>query len=188
MRREIKKALDPLKRGIALMVGRAVMTAIDDSQARQYIQLSALKGETKDRAERVQEYGFTSVPLEGAQVIFVCLNGNRDHPIAISVDDAKHRPEGMESGDSALYTHQGTKVHLKADGKVLHIVVDDVVIEATNKVRMITPLLECTGEIRDRCDSDGTTMQHMREVYDIHRHDENDSGGPTDDPIEKMSP
>lgn len=186
MIREIKKALAPIHRAIALVAGRGHLTGVREGGKRQFVQLEALKGEVKDGVERFQQYGLNTVPLAGASVIFLALNGNRDHPVAINVDDHRVRPKDWQPGDSGLYTHEGTKVHLQASGKVLVIEVDDVIIRATNKVRMDTPILECTGDIIDHCDEDGKSMHNMREVYDTHRHPENDSGGPTDEPIEKM--
>ena len=50
---------------------------------------------------------------------------------------------------------------------------------------MVTPLLECTGEIKDRCNSDGRTMEDMRNIYDGHTHP-GDSGGTTGAPNQVM--
>jgi hypothetical protein len=38
-------------------------------------------------------------------------------------------------------------------------------------------MLECTGEIKDRCDSDGKTMEQMRTVHDAHNHGNVQNGG-----------
>ncbi len=184
--REIKKALDPIKRAIALAAGRAVLTALQEGGARQFVQFEALKGEVKDRVERVQQYGFNSVPLAGATVIFLSLNSNRDHPVATNVDDHRYRPTDWKPGDSGMYTFNNCKVHLQADGKTLEIVVDDVVIKATNKVRVESPIFECTGDITDHCDDQGISMREMREIYDGHVHPENDGDGPTNAPNQKM--
>lgn len=184
MMREIKKALDPIKRRISLLAGRGSLTSIDDGQKRQYIQLNALKGETKDAVERVQQYGFSGVPLAGATVIFLALNGNRDHPVAIAVDNSQYRPN-LESGEVALYTCEGATLKLLKD-KILEIEVENVIVRATQKVRFETPVLECTGEIKDRCDSSGQTMSAMRNVYNGHTHPEHDNGGPTAAPLQSM--
>lgn len=64
----LRRVAAPLHRRIHLMIGRAVLTALSDAAGRQRVQFGALKGETKDGVERVQEYGITSCPLPGAQV------------------------------------------------------------------------------------------------------------------------
>jgi hypothetical protein len=57
----------------------------------------------------------------------------------------------------------------------------------SGKARFDTPLLECTGDIKDNCDTPkARTMAAMREKYDAHTHNENDYGGPTDPPNQPM--
>ena len=99
MLKTIRKATEPLARRIRLVIGRAVLAAVSDAGSRQLLQFSALKGEVKDGVERMQQYGFTSHPLPGAQVLFVCVGGNRDHPVAISVDDPRYRLAGLAMAD-----------------------------------------------------------------------------------------
>lgn len=215
MIRTIDKSLQPLKRRIYLMLGRAVLAALSDDKQRQYVQFSALKGEVKDNVERVQEYGFTSHPLPGAQVIFISLSGNRDHPVVISADDPRYRKNDLEPGEVALYTDEGDFIHFKRN-KTIEVVTDnlvakaaetavvetatatvtasgsvsitspDVTITASNKVRFDTPTLECTGEIIDLAGNGGITMSSMRSIYNNHVHPENDGGGPTDPPDVEM--
>lgn len=170
--------LDPLKRRIHLMLARAVLTSLSDDGARQYVGVDVLRGENKDKVERVGEYGFSSHPLAGAQVIMISLGGNRDHPVVIAIDDPRVRHTGLEAGEVCIYTDEGDEIVLKR-GREIHI-------KAGTKIRIETPLLEVTGEIKDRCNTGGRTMHEMRDVYDEHTHPENDSGGPTDAPNQKM--
>lgn len=185
MNKLVKKICDPLARRISLMIGRAVLTAADDAAMRQRVQFSALQGEVKGDVERMQNYGFTSVPLAGAQVLFVSLGGNRDHPVAVSVDDPRHRVKGLQPGEVAIYTDEGDKIVLKR-GRTVEITTQTLLVKASTKVRMETPVLECTGQVHDLCDIQPDTMAGMREIYNNHTHPENDSGGPTDDPNQKM--
>lgn len=176
----IDKALKPLRDRIYLLIGRAVLTAVTDSTKRQRVQFSALKGEVKDSVERIQEYGFTCFPLPGAQVLFASISGNRDHPVAFAVDDPRYRLKDLQPGEVAVYNHEGTCIVLK-NGNEIHMT-------AETKIRMITPLLEVTGDIIDNAEDGGQTMLSMRQTYNIHTHPENDAHthGPTDDPIQKM--
>lgn len=116
--RMFNRLIQPLKHRINLMIGRAVLTALDDGAGRQYMQMTALKGEEKDGVERVQEYGFTSAPLPGAQVVFVCVGGNRDHPVAIAIDDPRHRKINLKPGEAAMYSWDGSYVLLEEGGKI----------------------------------------------------------------------
>lgn len=110
--------LRPLKTQIANMVSRAVVRLVDDGQKMQALQVGILDGETRDGVERVQNYGFTSVPLAGAEAVVVFVNGRRDHGLAVAVDDRSHRLTGLEQGEVAIYSETGSKVVLKANGDV----------------------------------------------------------------------
>lgn len=184
MIKTIRKICDPLARRISLMIGRAVLTAADDEAKRQLVQFAALQGEIKDGVERMQQYGFSSNPLPGAQVLFVSVGGNRDHPVALSVDDPRHRVKGLQPGEVAIYTDEGDTIILKR-GRTVEITTQTLLVKAATKARYETPLLECTGEIRDRCDVQENTMASMRNIYNTHTHPENNTGS-TDAPNQQM--
>lgn len=177
MSKTLERAFHTLRNRVLLLVGRAVLRAVAEGNGRQFVEFTALAGETKSKVQRVQQYGTNSVPKGGAEVIFVALGGNRDHPVAIVVDDPRYRPTDWEPGDSGLYNDDDTIIRLMGD---------EILIKASTKIRIETPRLEVTGDIIDRVDDDGQSMHNMRETYNIHTHPENDSGGPTDDPIQKM--
>lgn len=171
----IDRTIQGLRNRIHLLIGRAVLAAVSDEGKRQRVQFTALRGEVKDDVERVQQYGFTSHPLAGAQVLFAAIAGNRDHPVAFAVDDPRYRLTGLEPGEVAIYNHEGTCIALKLGGIIE--------ITAGTKVRFNTPLIEATGDIIDRVGTGGLSMHGMRQTYNIHTHPENDAGGPTDNPV-----
>lgn len=177
MMRAMQKAAAGLKRRIYMLVGRAVLEAVKDDKNRQFVQVKMLAGEVKADVERIQQYGFTSNPLPGAQAVVFCVSGNRDHPVVLAVDDPRYRKTGLQPGEVAIYTDEGDFIQIKRGGEIL--------IKAATKVRMETPLLEVTGDIIDRCDTDGKSMQNMREIYNTHTHP-GDSGGTTSVPNQEM--
>jgi phage baseplate assembly protein V len=191
----LNRLLAPLRRRVDNMVARAVLRLARDDAALQVVQLGIQLGEVRDRCERFQEYGFTSVPLPGAEAVVAFVGGYRDHPLVIAIDDRRHRKMGLAAGEVALYTDEGDFVHLKR-GRIIDVVAGDslrvtaptVTIIASEKVRMETPLLEVTGDIRDRTEEpDGMSLRGMREVYNDHVHPENDDApNPTEEPDEKM--
>jgi phage baseplate assembly protein V len=108
----------PLRVRLANLVARAVVSLVYDAKKMQALQVTVLDGETRDAVERFQNYGFTSVPLEGAEVILLCAGGRREHAVAIAVDDRRHRLKGLADGEVALYHKDGAKVLLKSDGSI----------------------------------------------------------------------
>lgn len=173
-----------LHRRIQLLFGRGILQSVSDSVGRQFVQIRALAGETKDGVERVQQYGISCVPLAGAQVLFIAQGGNRDHPVVFAVDDPRYRPKDLLAGEVVIYTDEGDKIYLKR-GNVIEVETVNFIVKASEKVRLETPRLECTGDIIDRVDGEGITINEMRDIYDTHTHT-GDSGGSTSAPHQLM--
>jgi phage baseplate assembly protein V len=118
--RIVASLLRPIARRVRLMVARGVVSLVTESAKMQGLQLSVLADEVQDDVERFQEYGFTSYPKAGAEALLLAVGANRDHLVAVAVDDRRTRPTDLAEGEVALYTADNAKrVHLKADGKVL---------------------------------------------------------------------
>lgn len=133
----IQRALRPLATRIANLVARAVVSLVDDDERMQVLQLGVLAGETRGDVERVQNYGFTSVPLEGAEAVVLFVGGRRDHGLAVAVDDRRHRLTGLEPGEVAIYTDEGDRVVIERGGTVR--------VTASTKVVVDAPLVELAG-------------------------------------------
>ena len=88
---DMKRFMAPLQRRVMLAIGRGTLGPVDDANGLQRSQVKLLAGEVRDNVERVQQYGISAVPLAGADVLVVCVGGNRDHPVIIGVDDRRHR-------------------------------------------------------------------------------------------------
>ena len=189
----VEKLTESLRGKVMLMVGRAILTAVGDGGGVQRVQAALLADESHDDAERIQEYGFSSVPLSGAEAVMVFPAGCRDHGLVVATDDRRYRKKGLQPGEVCLYTDEGDSMIFQR-GKILHIEVGSevrivaplVTVRASTKARFETPLLEVTGDIKDRCDAAGRTMSGMRGIYNTHTHPENDSGGPTSAPNQGM--
>lgn len=103
---------------IQLMLGRAIISLVNDATLVQEVQVEGLPKETLDGVERFQEYGFTSHPHPGAEALIAALGGSRQHPVVVATDDRRHRVKDLGEGETAIYTSQdkdGVKhrVHLK---------------------------------------------------------------------------
>lgn len=170
--------MKPTLRRVRLMVGRAIVNLVNDATKMQSVQVSLLADEVRPDVERFQNYGFTSHPHPGAEAVALSVAGNRDHVVVVAVDDRRYRLAALQQGEVAIYTDEGDQIVIQRGGTIL--------VKASTKVRIESPMLECTGEIKDRCDSDGKTMEQMRNTYNAHMHPENDSGGPTGAPTVGM--
>jgi len=109
----IQKMIEPLKRRLLLMIGKGYVNRVDDSTYIQTMQIDFGNDELRDDVARVQSYGFTSVPLEGAEAITLFPGGNRANGIVIAVEDRRYRIKGLEGGEVAIYTDEGDQIYFK---------------------------------------------------------------------------
>lgn len=114
----LEKWIAPLKRRVLQSVARALIAATQDDRGLQKLQVELLADEVHSNVDRVQEYGFTSRPLPGAEGVFVSVNGSREHGVIIAVDDRRYRLKSLAPGEVALYTDEGDKIHFKRGQKI----------------------------------------------------------------------
>jgi phage baseplate assembly protein V len=166
---QFRRAVAPIRNQIFNLLGRGLVSRVDDSTALQQIQARLHVGETRDEMERFQNYGITSKPFVGAEALVVFLNGHRDDGIVVAIDDRRYRLTGLVEGEVALYTDEGDTIVIKRGG---HIEVNghgsvkvaapeieanattrakvsgpNVEVVATTKVTVTSPLVEMTGAL-----------------------------------------
>lgn len=164
------------------MIARGVIHLVNDEAGRQFCQITVMDGEPKKDVDRVQMWGFSGVPMPGSSAIVLFLGSDRNKPIVIGDNHPEYRPKEGVPGESIQYDAIGQYIYLQEDGSIEIQTNGLLTIKSADKVRIETDLLECTGEIKDRCDGDGVSMSLMRAWGDTHVHPENDAGGPTDPP------
>lgn len=147
------RALQALARRIRMAVARGVVRLVKDGLMIQGLQVTVLDGETVN-VQRFQEYGFTSVPLAGAEAVLAAIAGARSHLVAIAVDDGRHRLKGLQDGEVALYTDEGDSIVLKRGriiavtaGAQLNVSAPQVTVKATTKVTLDSPEVHCTHKL-----------------------------------------
>lgn len=117
--KQLMHLLRPLATRIANTVVRGVVQLASDDKKLQLLQLGALFGETVDNAEHFQAYGFSSVPLAGAEHVTIFPNGDRSHPITIAVSDRRYRPTGGKAGEVTMYNNAGASMTMTKDGDII---------------------------------------------------------------------
>lgn len=135
----LQRIMRPLAQRVQLMIGRAVVNLVNDATRLQGLQVSLLADEVRGDVERFQQYGFTSVPHPGAEAVAVSVAGSRDHVLVLAVDDRRYRLTGLADGEVALYTDEGDRIVIRRGGTIE--------VQAATKVRLVTPLVECTGDV-----------------------------------------
>lgn len=174
-RRAAQGMIEPLRRGLAMMVSRAVVKLIKDTGGRQALQAEILEGELRDGVERAQNYGFTSHPHAGCDAIIVCAGGSREQAIAVVVDDRRYRIQ-LQAGEVALYDDLGNRVELLRDMvKVTAVQHLEAAAPTTRIVSDVT--IDGTLRVNGDVSTYGALTNNDKDVGSGHRHV--NSGGPS---------
>ncbi|NWA40802.1 phage baseplate assembly protein [Pseudomonas reactans] len=160
--RNWQRMLGPVWRRLRLLVSRGVLQLTNDNQGIQSVQVTLL-GDAPAWAERFQQYGLTSNPHPGAEVVVAAIGGARAHLVAISVDDRRFRLASLKKGEVALYDDLGQAVHLTREGIVVKGGGLPLRFEGCPLVTMDGDL-DVAGQVRDGV----STMQAMRDIYNAH--------------------
>lgn len=183
--RELSRFVAPIQRCIGNMVARGVVSVVNAAAKMQGLQVRLLNNEIKDSVEHFEPYGFTSHAHVGAEHVTLFVDGDRSHGLTIVVADRRYRLQALQAGEVALHDDQGQSIVLRRDGIEVDGGGKQITMKNAPRLRVEMPI-ECTQDIKDRCDSTGKTMSGMRSIYNSHTHPENDSGGPTDQPNQQM--
>lgn len=104
-------------------MNRGAVNKVSDDSLMQSLDADMMANDSRDKIERAQNYGFTSVVLpakkedkETAEAFIVHQGGNRSHPVAVAIDDRRHRPYGLKEGESQQYDDQGQASYIARDG------------------------------------------------------------------------
>jgi phage baseplate assembly protein V len=168
-----------------LAIGRGRITAVSDGGAVQTMQVRLGADELRDDTPRLVEYGLSSVPPIGSDVVLLFVGGDRSMGVVVASGNQGARPKGLAGGEVCLYDDLGQSVHLTRHGVVvkgagLPITIEgtpSLTIKASAKVRLETPLLEVTGDVVDQVGGGGRSMASMRAIYNEHTHNGVQPGG-----------
>lgn len=107
-----------LRSRVNAMVARAVVNVVNDAMKTQRLQLTILDDETEDDVEHMQPYGLSFTPPAGSEAIALAVRGDRDHTIAICVQNPDERPQGNPARTGGLYTDGEWRLFIDQRGKV----------------------------------------------------------------------
>ena len=119
---------------------RAVVRDVDDTKEMQEAHADFLHEELQDKIEAPQNYGFTSVTVDGdkgqqqggggdqqakyddlkdgPEAFVMFIGGNRTFPVIYPIDDRRHRLKSLDKGDVAMYRLKDDQqqIHMTEDG------------------------------------------------------------------------
>lgn len=115
----VNDALNAFRGRLQMMVGRALIAAVNDDATLQTLQIELTADEAQDGVEHFQPYGLAYKPHTGAEAIALAVGGLRSHAVVLTVTDRRYRLKALQDGEVALYDDQGQKLLLGRDGIVI---------------------------------------------------------------------
>lgn len=120
---------------------RGTLNLVKSADNIQKVQVSGLANETLQDVELMQQFGLTSVPPAGTQVVVLPMGGETTHSIVIATENGSFRVKNLQSGEVAVYDESGSSIILKK-GRLIEIDCDTLKITASTKVDIHSPLVE----------------------------------------------
>jgi len=180
--RSLARLIEPVLHRVKGLAQRGVVRSSDDARRALTVSVGGLAGESLADVERLAHYGLTSRPPVGAEVVLLCLGGNRSHPVVVADEDRRERPAGeLAEGEVCVYAAGGARVFLRADGSVEVEAPGDVTV---NGKVTVTGDVEASGDVSaggDVADLVGT-LAALRTAYNAHVHPD-PQGGSTGPPV-----
>lgn len=156
-----------------LSFGRA--TLIDDAGDLQLVQVTeraiggGMEDRVTDKVQRVAEFGFSSMPPIGSEVVVLRRNGDRGLSIVVGTSHRPSRPRGLKAGDVVVYDERGRKVSLTADGIEIDGAGGPVTVVNATKVHCACDI-ETTGDVVARADGASISLTKLHDAYNAHVH------------------
>lgn len=123
---------------------RGKLTLTQSGEPIQRVQVSGLADETLQDIEQLQQFGFTSHAPAHTEVIVIPLGGDTSHGIVIAGEHGSFRVKNLQSGEVAVYDESGSSIVLK-QGRLIEIDCNNLVINASQKVQINSPLTETSA-------------------------------------------
>lgn len=148
--------LQRMMRRIQLATGWGRVTFSDDSKTAQLLQVKLNDSETRDGTPRIAEFGFTSRPPSGSDVLVVFLGGDRSKGVVVATAHQTSRPKNLLEGEAMVYDLWGKSIYLTESGGIIvdakgtPVTVNNsttVTINAAEAVQVNTPVLRVSGDI-----------------------------------------
>lgn len=142
----LARTLAPIDRRLRLAVCRAVLALVRPGKT-QRLQLGVMHNEVRDQVEHLENYGYASYPLAGAEALVLAVGGNRDHSVATVVHDPRYRPPDLEPGEVRVYTYQGEYIRLLPSREIKIKAQNTISLESETAVVLKAPDIQLQGPV-----------------------------------------
>jgi phage baseplate assembly protein V len=99
-------------------MARGVLRRTNANTKAQSTQVEVFEGELYNDVELWEQYGLTSIPADGDELLVLSPGGGRDKAVGLTAQKRSSRPKGGLAGDVTLYHEAGHKVYLQSGGSI----------------------------------------------------------------------
>ena len=127
-------------------------------------------------------------PLEVGEAVLVLSPGGdmqQGRVIPASYSQEQPQPDDQEQRLSIEFGGGNSLSLDRGSGKLTLTLKGDIEINAPNRLRVNSKVIECSGDVLDTVNSNAASMRAMRATYDQHTHT-GDDGGNTSTPHQGM--
>lgn len=163
---DIAAALQLVERRRSGMVRRVIVKQSDDTKEVRTLQVSGIAKQVNSGVEHLEPFGFSSNPPEGAEALKIEVGGSPAHPLILVAFDRRYRIKNLQPGEAIVFNQWGDYIKFSQD-RHIRVVADTAVdvtapnvnINATTKVTLTTPLVECSQNLKvdGNLEVDGTS-------------------------------
>lgn len=146
----IVRLIQDLSKRVKSTVARAVLEELSDAQGVQLGKFSFLAGEVRNNVERLENYGFSSVPPEDSEAIVIFPNGDRSRGYVVACDSRADRPKDKKKGETYIWTKFGHKIYLKENGDIDIYSPQKTILIAEDEINITSgakTVLNSTGDV-----------------------------------------
>lgn len=119
---------------------------------RTFLQITGMDGEIQNTVELLLPPGYSANPVVGSDVLKMQVMGTADHVVCLGGDNWGNAIQDLGPGEFGLSDGQQMVIFRQTSGQMLELI-------SPTKVRVQSPILQCTGEITANCDSaDSVTL------------------------------
>lgn len=101
------------------VVARCTIRSVRDDGDLQNCQVEAGVDDAIDAITTVNQFGFTCNPPLGSYGVALFQGGDRSNGVLIGTESPEHRPKGLKSGESAVYSNPQTYILVKPSGEIV---------------------------------------------------------------------
>lgn len=121
IRHVIESILDPIRRKISAILMKGILENIDFSNDFPLCKVVLHKDEIISDVEWAPQYGITTKPHKGAQVIFGSINGNKNQGLVLTIADTRYVFDMSAASEGAIALSNSDGAVILLDGKDIKI-------------------------------------------------------------------